>query len=148
MRVKRIKDVRLPERSTKRAAGIDFFVPNNFHPKTLSKDEGLVIHSGILAEIPKGFCLMVQDRSSMALGTRLRVGAKIIDEDFQGELTIHLVNHGHSRETIKPGMRIAQMLLVPVSYEDVREVDFDENLFSRNSERGSRGYGSSDLPKY
>ena len=46
------------------------------------------------------------------------IGAKIVDEDYQGEIHIHLINLGNDAVYIMPGMKIAQFILVPVSYEN------------------------------
>ena len=69
------------------------------------------------------------------------LGAKIVDEDYQGEIHIHVVNVGKAKVHIKPGMKIAQFILVPVSYEGLEEVSESE-LFSRSSERGDGALGS------
>lgn len=71
----------------------------------------------------------------------LVIGAKIVDEDYQGEIHIHVINVGTQDIIIKPGMKIAQFILVPVSYEMLIEVS-EAELFSRSSERGNGALGS------
>ena len=71
------------------------------------------------------------------------LGAKIVDEDYQGEIHIHLVNVGDEYVTIKPGTKIAQFILVPVDYDDISVVPRNQ-LFSEESERGEGGFGSTD----
>ena len=66
---------------------------------------------------------------------------KIVDEDYQGEIHIHLFNAGIGAAYLKPGMKIAQFILVPVSYEGLEEVS-EAELFSRSSERGDGALGS------
>lgn len=118
----------------------------------------ILIPSGIKMDIPEGYMLMGADKSGVvtsryaslaagrkpkdnAFGSVLVLGAKIIDEDFQGEIHIHLVNVGNEKVYIKPGMKIAQFILVPVSYEGLEEVPENE-LFPEASERGEGCFGS------
>jgi dUTPase len=75
-----------------------------------------------------------------AYTTVVILGAKIVDEDYQGEIHIHLVNVGNEYVTIKPGTKIAQFILVPVSYQGV-EVVPEAELFPEATERGEGGFG-------
>lgn len=157
MKYCKIRDVKSPIRGTGKAAGIDFFVPNNFNAE-IHPHEDLLIPSGIKAEIPEGYMLMAADKSGVvtskwacidagrkpkeeAFQCPVILGAKIVDEDYQGEIHIHLINLGNGPVYIKPGMKIAQFILVPVSYEGLEEVSETE-LFSRSSERGDGALGS------
>ena len=54
----------------------------------------------------------------------------------------HLVNVGRSHTTIKPGQKLTQFILIPVSYMDVHVL---EELPDRNTERGAGGFGSTGL---
>lgn len=157
MKFCKVRDVKSPERGTGKAAGIDFFVPNNFNAMISSHDD-LLIPSGIKAEIPEGYMLMAADKSGVvttciacykagrtpkedAFESPVIIGAKIVDEDYQGEIHIHLINLGDEAVYIEPGMKIAQFILVPVSYEGLEEVS-EAELFSRSSERGDGALGS------
>lgn len=157
MKFCKVRDVKSPVRGTGKAAGIDFFVPNNFNARIYSHDD-LLIPSGIKAEIPEGYMLMAADKSGVvtskwacidagrkpkeeAFESPVVLGAKIVDEDYQGEIHIHLINLGNETVHIKPGMKIAQFILVPVSYEGLEEVP-EVELFSRSSERGDGALGS------
>ena len=157
MKFCKIRNVKSPVRGTGKAAGIDFFVPNDFSA-TIYPHDDLLIPSGIKAEIPEGYMLMAADKSGVvttdmacykagrtpkedAFESPVIVGAKIIDEDYQGEIHIHLINLGNKVIRIKPGMKIVQFILVPVSYEGLEEVPETE-LFSRSSKRGNGALGS------
>ena len=160
MKVAKVRDVKTPERGTDKSAGIDFFVPNDFKEIELVPQRDLLIPSGIKAKLPEGYMLMAADKSGVvtsyqaaekagrkpkaeAFDTIIILGAKIVDEDYQGEIHIHLVNVGNTPVIIKPGMKIAQFILVPVSYENV-EVVPEIELFNETSERGNGGFGSTD----
>lgn len=157
MKFCKVRDVKSPVRGTGKAAGIDFFVPNNFNAVLGSHDD-LLIPSGIKAEIPEGYMLMAADKSGIVTSSiacrnagripkedafegPIIIGAKIVDEDYQGEIHIHLINLGRNAVYISPGMKIAQFILVPVSYEGLEEVP-EAKLFSRSSERGEGALGS------
>ena len=71
------------------------------------------------------------------------VGACVVDEDYQGEIYIHLINVGRCAETIIAGMKVVQLVLTPVSYEGVEVVD-EEELFNQASKRGKGGFGSTN----
>ncbi len=158
MKFSKVRDVKSPVRGTGKAAGIDFFVPNFEKEFILSPMQDLLIPSGIKMEIPEGYMLMGADKSGVvtskyacigagrepkpeAFTSTVIIGAKIVDEDYQGEIHIHVINVGNDTVFIKPGMKIAQFILVPVSYEELEEVP-EEKLFSRSSERGEGALGS------
>lgn len=160
MKFCKIRNVKSPVRGTSKAAGIDFFVPNFGDNKDFIVSPGtdVLIPSGIKMEIPEGYMLMAADKSGVvtskwaclgagrapkptAFESIVILGAKIIDEDYQGEIHIHIINVGSTKVHIKPGMKIAQFILVPVSYEGLEEVT-EAELFSRSSERGDGALGS------
>lgn len=160
MKFAKVRNVKSPERGTGKAAGIDFFVPDFGNGKGFIVHPGfdVLIPSGIKMNIPEGYMLMAADKSGVvtskwaciganrtpkadAFESIVILGAKIVDEDYQGEIHIHLVNVGRAKVHIKPGMKIAQFILVPVSYEGLEEVP-EAKLFSQTSERGEGALGS------
>lgn len=161
MKFCKVRDVKSPERGTDKAAGIDFFVPYGFNcydEMVLHPHCDILIPSGIKMEIPEGYMLMAADKSGVvtsasacikagrtpkkeAFDSAVIIGAKIVDEDYQGEIHIHLINTGTNNITIEPGMKIAQFILVPISYEELEEVS-EAELFSRSSDRGEGALGS------
>mgnify|MGYP002522655907 CR=1 FL=1 len=160
MKVAKVRDVKTPERGTAKSAGIDFFVPNDFIEKVLPPRRDMLIPSGIKAAVLEGFMLMAAEKSGVvtskdaaiaagrtpkptAYDSIIILGAKIVDEDYQGEIHIHLINVGDNAVTIKPGTKIAQFILVPVSYDNI-EVVPEEQLFSKTTKRGDGGFGSTD----
>lgn len=161
MKFAKVRNVKSPVRGTSKAAGIDFFVPefeDNRKGYVINPGADVLIPSGIKMEIPEGYMLMAADKSGVvtskwaclyagrtpkadAFESPVILGAKIIDEDYQGEIYIHVINVGKVRIYIRPGMKIAQFILVPVSYEGLEEVP-EAELFSRASERGDGALGS------
>lgn len=161
MKILKVRDVKTPVRGTSKSAGLDFFVPNDFKNTAIWPGCDLLIPSGIIANIPEGYMLMAADKSGVvtsrdaicscgknpkpgAFDTIITIGAKIVDEDYHGEIHIHLVNVGSNTVIIKPGTKIAQFILVPVSYDGIEEVSSSAELFTEESERGDGGFGSTD----
>ena len=159
MKITKIREVKTPTRGTECSAGLDFYVPAGIRLCMLPGDD-VLIPSGIKVEVPHGYALIAHNRSSMATSTRALKyaglkgnpnstrgcvvgGACVVDEDYQGEIYIHLINVGRCAETIIAGMKVVQLVLTPVSYEGVEVVD-EEELFNKASERGKGGFGSTN----
>lgn len=160
MKYAKVRDVKSPVRGTEKSAGIDFFIPSDFGKKIVRPGEDILIPSGIKAELPEGYMLIAAEKSGVvtskqacenigrkpkakAFSSIVIIGAKIVDEDYQGEIHIHLINVGNSAVTLVSDMKIAQFILVPVSYEELEEC-LEEELFEEVSDRGEGGFGSTD----
>ena len=157
MNISIVRDVKTPVRGTEKSAGIDFFVPNDFSEAVLAPRHDILIPSGVVANVPENRMLMAAEKSGVvtskqavelagrtpkpsAFTSVVILGAKIVDEDYQGEIHIHLINVGDEPVIIRPGAKIAQFILVPVDYADINVVPRDQ-LFSKKSERGEGGFG-------
>jgi deoxyuridine 5'-triphosphate nucleotidohydrolase len=146
MRITKNRDVKTPVRGTEKSAGIDFFIPNDF-PGThfLIPGDAVNIPSGIFAEVPKGYALVAMNKSGVATKKHLQVGACVIDEDYQGEIHLHVRNIGQNVEELKPGEKIVQMLLLPVFYDSIEVVESKEVLYNGQvTERGEGAFGSAN----
>lgn len=142
IQIARVRDVKMPERGTQKSAGIDFFIPKDFSSRMVAPGEDVLIPSGISALIPDGYMLMAANKSGISVSTRAKddcetemphkdidttisssviVGASIVDEDYPGEIHIHLINVGHEYIWLERDQKIAQFILVPVSYADICE---------------------------
>lgn len=139
-----------PTRSNPSDAGLDVF----FNPDTeWSAAEDVIIHpganekmcTGLRFGIPHGYMLQVMNRSSMAANKSLVVGAHCIDSGYDGEVFIDLHNVGRSPKWIKPGDKIAQLVMVPVVHFRAVRTPHD-NLYTwapiTISSRGEGGFGS------
>jgi dUTP pyrophosphatase len=142
MNIQKTRNVKTPSRGTSLSAGIDFYVPEDFPETTIHSGEAVLIPSGIRAHVPSGYALIAFNKSGVATKQNLSVGACVVDEDYEGEIHLHLVNVGRSHTTIKPGQKLTQFILIPVSYMDVHVL---EELPDRNTERGAGGFGSTGL---
>ena len=160
MRFLKVRDVKSPERGTQYSAGIDFFVPNDFVACTLAPGEDVLIPSGIKVGLPPCTMLMGADKSGIASSAKAKwragmkvkdalpesavvIGAKIVDEDYPGEVHIHLINVGEEFVTVTPGQKVAQFIIVPVLYSMPEEVKSQEELRIPQTER-TGGFSSTN----
>jgi dUTP pyrophosphatase len=142
MKVQVIRNVKTPTRGTSQSAGIDFFVPDDYPTTTIDPGQSLLIPSGIKAEVPTGHALIAFNKSGVATKQGLMVGACVVDEDYEGEIHLHMTNTSNNAQKIISGQKIVQFILLPINYA---EVELVYELQSRNTERGSKGFGSTGL---
>ncbi len=85
-------------------------------PLVLSPGASMLVPTGLRFAIPHGYEIQVRPRSGLALKNQITVlnTPGTIDADYRGEVGIILINHGKQDFTITPGMRIAQIVVVPV----------------------------------
>ena len=107
----------------------------------LEPGERALVPTGVAVAIPPGYAGYVQPRSGLANehGITIVNSPGLVDTGYRGELRIILLNTDRERSfEIEPGMRIAQLVLLPVPPVELRVVDE-----LPESERGERGFGSS-----
>ena len=142
MKITKVRDVKTPTRGTPSSAGLDFFIPEDYHQKNpIWPNQSVCIPSGIKANVPEGYALVAFNKSGVALKKCLDVGACVVDEDYQGEIHLHLTNVGKEKVYLSAGDKILQFLLLPVSYDTVEVVD-ESNLYEAVTVRGDGGFGS------
>lgn len=98
-----------------------------------------MIKTGLAAEIPIGTELQIRPRSGLALKQSVTVlnSPGTIDANYRGEIGVILINHSDTVFEVKAGMRIAQMVMVPVMHLDITVVDKVSD-----TSRGTGGFGS------
>jgi len=143
MKILKIRDVKTPERGTSQSAGIDLFIPNDYHGIVLNPGESAFIPAGLKVDVPAGHALVAMNKSGVAAKRSMIVGACVIDEDYQGEIHIDIKNIGESAQELNPGDKIIQVLCLPVNYVEIEEVQSEDELFGNVvTERGEGGFGS------
>lgn len=131
-------DFPLPEHATDGSAGVDL---------RACLDEPLEIKPGQTELIPTGLAVHIEDPGLAAMILpRSGLGHKhgivlgnlvgLIDSDYQGQLFVSCWNRGTESFTLDPGLRLAQMVIVPVV-----QVNFDVVKEFDASERGAGGFG-------
>jgi dUTP pyrophosphatase len=137
--VRRLRpDAVLPERAYAGDAGIDLAACDRHE---LGPGERAVVGTGLAVAIPDGFAGFVQPRSGLAARHGISVvnAPGLIDSGYRGEIRVVLLNTARGeRFLVEPGMRIAQLVVLPVPELELVEVDE-----LPESERGARGFGSS-----
>ena len=107
----------------------------------LEPGDRATVATGLAVAIPHGYAGYVQPRSGLAAdhGITMVNAPGLVDSGYRGELRVVLLNTDRNRAfEIEPGMRIAQLVLLPVPPVELRVVD---ELPA--SDRGERGFGSS-----
>ena len=145
MKYTRIRNVKNPTRGTPGSAGIDFYVPEDFNRAIIDPGMALNIPSGLKVKIPEGHALVMMNKSGVATKQNLVVGACVVDEDYQGEIHLHVINAGSTRQIIEPGQKLVQGLILPVAYTTLEEILFEECLHPEKTKRGAGGFGSTGL---
>lgn len=133
----------LPAYESRGAAGMDLraAVPAD-EPLVLSPGTRALVPTGFIVEIPQGFEGQVRPRSGLAFknGITCLNTPGTIDSDYRGEVKVLLINHGSQPFIITRDMRIAQMVIAPVTQARVVEAtDVSQ------TERGAGGFGSTGV---
>lgn len=140
----KVGDVKSPVRAHSTDAGIDFFIPNDFEQIVLNPNEDVLIDSKVKVIVPKGYALIFKEKSGVATKKKLTLGASVVDSDYRGVVHFHLFNNGTEVQTLGPGEKIVQGVIVPVSLEEVVEISNEE--YDRDStDRGAGGFGSTGV---
>ena len=128
----------MPDRAYAGDAGLDLASCERVE---LAPGERALVPTGLAVAIPEGYAGFVQPRSGLASrhGISIVNTPGLIDSGYRGELRVTLLNtDGREPFTVEPGMRIAQLVILPIP--EVELVEVDE---LPESERGARGFGSS-----
>ena len=134
-------DVVLPDYATPGAAGMDIAAHLDT-AVTLAPFARAAIATGFSMQLPSGYEAQIRPRSGLALkhGVTVANAPGTIDSDYRGEVAVILINLSQQDFTITPGMRIAQMVIAPVTH-----CRFEDTLQLNMSDRGAGGFGSTGL---
>lgn len=138
----KVRDVKTPTTAYD-SAGVDLYIPNDYGGIQLYPNRNELIPTGIKLDIPEGYWIEIKNRSSVANKQQLVVGACVVDAGYENEVFIDLHNIGTTNRLIEPGTKIAQMVLHKLNRVELTEVNIDD-LYPVKSERGERGFGSSN----
>ena len=137
--VRRLRaDAALPSQAYAGDAGFDLTACERHE---LGPGERATVPTGLAVAIPEGHGGFVLPRSGLAARSGITIvnAPGLIDSGYRGEVQIVLLNTDQTADfVVEPGMRIAQLVVLPVP--QVELVELDE---LPGSERGARGFGSS-----
>ena len=139
--IRRLRDdAVVPRRAYAGDAGLDLTACERVE---LGPGERAAVGTGLAVAIPDGYAGFVQPRSGLAArhGITIVNTPGLVDSGYRGELKVVLLNTDrHEPFLVVPGMRIAQLVVLPVPGVDPVEVDE-----LPDSQRGVRGFGSSSV---
>ena len=132
-------DFHLPNYATSGSAGMDLASTVEV---SIAPGERKLIPLGFSLELPEGYEAQIRPRSGLALknGVTVLNSPGTIDSDYRGEVQVLLINHGEETFWVTKGMRIAQMVVAPVSRAQLVLVNG-----LGETERGEGGFGSTGL---
>jgi dUTP pyrophosphatase len=133
-------DLPLPRYETSGAAGLDLLAANpDGEPVVIEPLGRALVPTGLVFQIPNGYEAQVRPRSGLALkhGITVLNAPGTIDADYRGEVQVLLVNCGRDPFVVTRGMRIAQLVVAPVTMVALVEVDEVDR-----TERAASGFGS------
>lgn len=144
LKIKRLphaEGLNLPSYETAGAAGMDLRAAV-VDTVTLKPGQRALIPTGLSMQLPPNHEAQVRPRSGLAVkhGITVLNAPGTIDEDYRGEVHVPLINLGEDVLDISRGMRIAQLVVAPVTRVAVEEVGA-----LGESERGDAGFGSTGV---
>lgn len=133
------KDLPLPSYATEQSAGMDLMASVT-EDLVLKAGEKALVSTGISIALPDDYEAQIRPRSGLAAKHAITVlnAPGTIDADYRGEIKVILINLSKEDFTISRGMRIAQMVVAPVTqikFNQVANLEIDTN-------RGAGGFGS------
>lgn len=140
VRLPHSEGLELPSYETVEAAGLDLRAAvAESAPVTLASGSRELIPTGLVMEIPRGFEGQIRPRSGLAFknGITCLNSPGTLDSDYRGEVMVLIINHGDVPFIVERGMRIAQLVIAPVT-----QVEIVEASLASDTDRGSGGFGS------
>ncbi len=130
-----------PRYATEGSAGMDLYadIEDKF---VLHKNTRTLVSTGISIELPQGYEAQIRPRSGLAAknGVTVLNTPGTIDSDYRGEIKVILINLSDKDFAIERGMRIAQMVIAPVTMATITETEVLEE-----TARGEGGFGSTGV---
>lgn len=124
-----------PLRATPRSAGLDLYAAYSYvvHPGSCK-----AVRTDIAIELPINTYGQILTRSGLALKESISVFGGVIDEDYRGNIKIIVFNHSKKTFRVKRGDKLAQLVVIPILFPELKE----EHTLSKTF-RESLGFGSS-----
>ena len=105
-----------PVRANPSDAGLDLkYNPDvGSQPVSIEPGQSMILGTGLKFGVPHGYMIQIMNRSGNAAKKKLMVGACVVDSGYNGEVFVNLHNIGSKPQTINPGDKIAQAVVIPV----------------------------------
>jgi dUTP pyrophosphatase len=137
LRIKRLdKEFEIPEYINETDVGLDLRAARD---AIIRPHEQKTVNCGIIIEVPEGCVGYIKDRAGIVTKMNVHVVAGTIDSGYRGEVSVVLFNLGEREVMIERGMRIAQLVIIPVIKVKIQEVDSLSKTKRSNKSFGSTG---------
>jgi dUTP pyrophosphatase len=138
LKIKKLEpDAIIPTKGTPGAAGYDLY---SYEVGYILPRSHVMVSTKISMEIPDGYCGLIWSRSGLSVKNGIETGAGVIDADYRNEVKIVLHNHSTKPFKYEKGMRIAQILIMPIISPDIEVIEQHTE-----TTRGEGGFGSTGL---
>lgn len=140
-------DAKVPEKNHKDLttgdAGLDVF---SVEDAVIPSKGSVEVKIGLkIAYISPGFWIKIEGRSGLAFKKGITPFGGIIDNGYRGEIGIKLINSSDEEQTITKGTAVAQLIVYRMIDSSISILDLPKEEIAENqTERGSKGFGSSD----
>ena len=139
IKVKKLNNLAtIPTRGSDHAAGYDLYAATDY-TIDIAPHSTVKVGTGLSFELPEGTFAAIFARSGIATKRGLRPAncVGVCDSDYRGEIIVPIHNDTNNIQYILPEERIAQLVISPIEYWDIEEVDTIEN-----TDRNTGGFGS------
>ena len=140
IKIKKLNNLaKMPSRGSSDAAGYDLYAATD-QILDIAPHSTIKVGTGLSFDLPEGTFAAIYARSGIATKRGLRPAncTGVIDSDYRGPVIVALHNDTDEIQSIEPGERIAQMILLPYI-----EMNFNEVNELSDTERGEGGFGGS-----
>lgn len=144
-RLAHAQDLPLPRYETAGSAGLDLCAANPAGaPIVLEPRARALVPTGLVIQLPEGYEGQIRPRSGLALkhGVTVLNAPGTVDSDYRGEIQVLLVNCGQDPFAVSRGMRIAQLVVAPVTLVGLVEVEDVDPTGRAAAGFGSTGFAS------
>ena len=136
--VKKLRsDAIIPTKGSEYAAGSDLYAIETVE---ILPGKRALISTGLSMAVPNGLYIRIAPRSGLAVKQGVDVLAGVVDSDYRGEIKVAIINLGQERFIVKPGDRIAQMII-----EQIKLPTFSEVNELSDTDRSANGFGSTGV---
>lgn len=124
---------KLPTRAHPEDSGFDLYAMDHWQIAPMGH---VKIPLGIALEPPPGYEVQLRGRSGLA-GKGILAHHGTIDNNYRGEVAVHLYNHNGAVYQIAAGDRVCQIVIKPVPPIEIEQADS-----LTETDRGEKGFGS------
>jgi len=109
---------------------------------SMGPHSSILLPLGVKVSFDNNHALIFFNKSGVAANKHLVVGSCVVDSEYQGELILNLNNISNRTVSFNAGDKIIQGIILPVICAEVDECENEASLYSKESNRGSGGFGS------